>query len=122
GMTGTAFIVGIQTNVSWKVRGSATASNMFMRSMGSALGVAFLGGVLNNIIQKEINHHEHVDVSVNQVDAILDPDNMTNVSSETMAILQGGLLNGMQYVFICMGIIALVSMFIILWIPKQDFR
>src|SRR5699024_6511814 len=45
GMTGTAFIVGIQTNVSWKVRGSATASNMFMRSMGSALGVAFLGGV-----------------------------------------------------------------------------
>lgn len=122
GMTGTAFIVGIQTNVSWKVRGSATASNMFMRSMGSALGVAFLGGVLNNIIQKEINHHEHVDVSVDQVDAILDPDNMTKVSSETMAILQDGLLNGMQYVFICMGIIALVSMFIILWIPKQDFR
>ena len=54
GMTSTSFIVAIQTTVHWEIRGIATAMNMFMRSMGSALGVAFLGGILNNRIQQKL--------------------------------------------------------------------
>src|SRR5690625_1782678 len=43
GMTSTSFIVSIQTTVDWTIRGIATATNMFMRTIGSAVGVAFLG-------------------------------------------------------------------------------
>src|SRR5690625_6873139 len=62
GMTSTAFIVAIQTNVDWQVRGTATATNMFMRSIGSALGVAFLGVVLNTAINQQIYHDGVIDI------------------------------------------------------------
>ena len=47
GLARTVFIVGIQNNVQWKMRGVATASNMFMNILGNAMGAAVLGGVLN---------------------------------------------------------------------------
>ncbi|HEX5869456.1 MAG TPA: MDR family MFS transporter, partial [Longimicrobium sp.] len=47
GLSNTTFIVAIQTSVSWTQRGVATASNMLMRILGSALGAAVFGGVLN---------------------------------------------------------------------------
>src|SRR5699024_7003827 len=54
GMTNTAFIVAIQSTVGWRTRGIATAANMFMRTMGSALGAALLGGILNGRINTYI--------------------------------------------------------------------
>ena len=47
GLLSTASIVLIQDIVSWAQRGSATASNMFARNLGSTLGAAALGAVLN---------------------------------------------------------------------------
>src|SRR5699024_6580087 len=43
GTTTSVFIVSIQTEVDWGVRGIQTATKMFMRSIGSAIGVVFLG-------------------------------------------------------------------------------
>ncbi|WP_424135881.1 MDR family MFS transporter [Roseomonas chloroacetimidivorans] len=40
-------IVAVQESVGWSERGAATASNVFSRNLGSALGAAVLGGVLN---------------------------------------------------------------------------
>ncbi|TPG58122.1 MFS transporter [Roseomonas nepalensis] len=40
-------IVMVQESVGWSERGAATASNVFSRNLGSALGAAVLGGVLN---------------------------------------------------------------------------
>ena len=42
-----AIMVLIQESVGWAERGSATASNMFSRNLGSTLGATLLGGVLN---------------------------------------------------------------------------
>ncbi len=47
GLLSTASIVLIQDIVSWSQRGSATASNVFARNLGSTLGAAALGAVLN---------------------------------------------------------------------------
>ncbi len=47
GLLATTFVVAIQTSVPWNQRGVATASNMLMRILGSALGAALFGGVLN---------------------------------------------------------------------------
>ena len=48
GLTTTAFIVSIQSTVPWNTRGVATATNMFMRNVGSTVGAALLGGILNS--------------------------------------------------------------------------
>jgi MFS family permease len=47
GFFSTAAIVLIQDSVGWAERGAATASNLFARNLGSALGATILGGVLN---------------------------------------------------------------------------
>src|SRR5690625_497158 len=121
GMTSTAFIVAIQTNVDWQVRGVATATNMFMRSIGSALGVAFLGGVLNTAIKRKIEDANISDtLSIDAVDALLDQSEIATLSKKAVSVLQDGLLVGMQQIYICLGILALLSFLLIFWIPKQD--
>ena len=47
GFLSTSAIVIIQDSVGWADRGSATASNIFSRNLGSTLGATVLGGVLN---------------------------------------------------------------------------
>lgn len=47
GLLSTASIVLIQEIVSWSQRGSGTASNVFARNLGSTLGAAVFGAVLN---------------------------------------------------------------------------
>ena len=47
GLLSTAAVVMVQESVGWNERGAATASNVFSRNLGSALGAAVLGGVLN---------------------------------------------------------------------------
>ena len=121
GMTSTAFIVAIQTNVDWQVRGVATATNMFMRSIGSALGVAFLGGVLNTAIKRKIEDANISDtLSIDAVDALLDQSEIATLSKKAVSVLQDGLLVGMQQIYIWLGILALLSFLLIFWIPKQD--
>ena len=46
GLASIAFLVIVQDSVGWADRGSATASNMFARNPGSALGATMLGAVL----------------------------------------------------------------------------
>ncbi len=47
GFLSTSAIVIVQESVGWAERGSATASNIFSRNLGSTLGATVLGGVLN---------------------------------------------------------------------------
>ncbi|EUC00200.1 major facilitator superfamily MFS_1 [Rhizobium sp. CF080] len=47
GLLNISGLVIIQENVGWSERGSATASNVFSRNLGSTLGAALLGAVLS---------------------------------------------------------------------------
>lgn len=120
GMTSTSFIVAIQTTVHWEIRGIATATNMFMRSAGSALGVAFLGGILNNQINRNITEaNMGQTLSVDAVDQLLDHNGIVTISEASIHVLQNGLLSGLQYVYIGMGVLAILSFILILFIPKE---
>ncbi|MEZ4298141.1 MAG: MFS transporter [Polyangiaceae bacterium] len=48
GFANTALVIAVQTSVPWKERGVATASTMFFRTIGGALAVGVMGGVLNS--------------------------------------------------------------------------
>ncbi len=47
GMSSTTFLVSVQNEADFSMRGIATASTMFTRMLGSALGTALLGATLN---------------------------------------------------------------------------
>ncbi len=56
GFLSTAAIVLIQGSVGWAERGSATASNIFSRNLGSTLGATVFGGVLNLSLARHGGH------------------------------------------------------------------
>src|SRR5699024_8686119 len=81
GFTQTPFIVAIQSAVGWDMRGSATAANTFMRSLGSAIGAAFLGGLLNSRIQSTIIENKlENELSIDAVNHLLDPNKTAQYS------------------------------------------
>ena len=43
-------LIAAQSSVDWQERGVVTASNMFFRSLGSAVGVAVFGAVVNGTL------------------------------------------------------------------------
>jgi MFS family permease len=47
-------VVAAQTAVDWSRRGVATGANMFARSMGSAVGVAVFGAVVNSVVSSRL--------------------------------------------------------------------
>jgi EmrB/QacA subfamily drug resistance transporter len=47
GFASTAYIISIQNAVPWSLRGVATASNQFFRTIGGTIGVAVMGTILN---------------------------------------------------------------------------
>lgn len=121
GLTSTAFIVQIQSTVSWKERGSATASNTFMRSLGSAVGVALFGGILNNAINRQtIQSHGEEQLSVDDIDLLLHDGKMASLSKEAIHILQKGLSSGLQYIYIGIFILAIIALVCIYLLPKKE--
>lgn len=56
GFSSTAVIVGIQSVVGWSRRGVVTGANLFMRSIGSAVGVAVFGSIANTTLAHRFRH------------------------------------------------------------------
>ncbi|WDM03000.1 MFS transporter [Alicyclobacillus cycloheptanicus] len=52
GLSSTVQVISIQSSVAWAQRGIATGSNMFGRILGSTLGVAVLGAVVNGNLSR----------------------------------------------------------------------
>src|SRR5690625_4292769 len=121
GMATTSFVVGIQSHVNWEVRGIATATNMFMRSLGSAIGAAFLGGLLNNHIHQMIIERNMEDkVSVDTVNQLLDPIEAKQLTPEIMRLLKEGLSGGLHIVYTGLLLLAIISLLFIYLMPKDD--
>ncbi|KGP92091.1 MFS transporter [Pontibacillus chungwhensis BH030062] len=121
GMSTTSFIVSIQSTVDWKTRGIATASNMFMRSIGSAIGAAILGGVLNSVIQTTIEEKQLGEsVTLDTVNQLLDKEGRANLSSSTQVALKEALTLGLHQVYLGLLVLAVISLVLILFLPKGE--
>lgn len=119
GMSTTSFIVSIQSTVDWKTRGIATASNMFMRNIGSAIGAAVLGGVLNSVVHTTIQNKNMGDnISLQTVNQLLDADERASLSSSTQAALQEALTIGLHQVYVGLLGLAILSFLFIFFLPK----
>lgn len=120
GLTSTSFIVSIQSSVEWKIRGTATAVFTFMRSIGSAIGVALLGGILNSQIKRKIDERELNDtVSVDSINILLNESEHNSLSEEVIHTLKLGLTGGLSVIYISILLIAIVTFIILCFTPKH---
>lgn len=125
GFSTTTFIVSIQSSVPWRLRGAATASNTFMRLLGSALGVALLGGIINS----RMKHHLvsqgdaiQLEPSLDVVNLLLDPIGRQQFSDVERAILEEGISLSLSSIYVGVFILALISFALILYLPKKELE
>ncbi|AST94300.1 MULTISPECIES: MDR family MFS transporter [Sutcliffiella] len=121
GFSTTAFIVSIQSNVEWKQRGAATAANMFMRTLGSTVGAALLGGILNSKLQKHFQESGMADqLTVDSTTALMDEQSRQQLTDATKMVLQEGLTTSLNTVYFVVSLFAVVSFVLIILLPKKE--
>ncbi len=119
GLLTTTSTVMIQSSVDWTKRGSATASNIFSRLLGSTLGVAILGGVLNNALQRELSGSGIAGVTLDSVREVLQSHAAGHVDPKQFALLQHALDNGLHQAFIAVVAVSAVAFLITLFLPRR---
>ena len=68
----------VQDSVEWSMRGSATASIIFARSLGNTLGATVLGAILN----AGINHYASGDTAANLHDVLNQPTGLAELAAD----------------------------------------
>lgn len=110
GCLSTAAIVTVQSSVGWGERGVATASNIFSRNLGSTLGAAAFGGVLNVSLAHGGGH------------AAIDIDSIRHLLDHGAALadagLRAGLAHALHLTFFAMFVVAVLTFVITTFVPR----
>lgn len=123
GLTSTSFIVSVQSTVSWKQRGVATAAIMFMRNLGNTIGAALLGGILNLRLKEffqENGGNLARNVTVDSVNSLLNQSERSRLPKQIRELLQDGLTNSLHFVYYAVLLFALISFLLIFFLPKNN--
>ncbi|CAH0345907.1 MDR family MFS transporter [Bacillus sp. CECT 9360] len=122
GLTSTSFIVLIQSTVSWERRGIATASNMFMRNLGTTVGAALLGGIMNSGLQSYLdkNNHSGTKLTIDSANQLLNSEERAKLPAKAVEVLQDGLSYSLQNVYLIVLLFAVVSLLLLLLLPKKE--
>src|SRR5262249_194609 len=93
GQGSTAFVVAVQSAVPWTMRGVATSTTQLFRNLGGTVGVALLGALLNERLQRMLPP------GVSESAALLNPAAGEGVGESTVAALEAALAAALQPVF-----------------------
>src|SRR5206468_1292161 len=106
GLTLNPILVSVQSVVSWSRRGIATSLVQFARSLGAAVGVTALGGVLVTAMGPE---------AARSAGALLNPSGRTEISPAEAAPLAAGL----HGVYVVMLLVAIVGAYLASRLPAR---
>ncbi|AKQ65142.1 drug resistance transporter, EmrB/QacA family [Myxococcus hansupus] len=112
GFASTALLIAVQTSVGWELRGVATASNMFFRTIGGAIGVGLMGGVMVSQLLKDPT------VPISAANALMSPDHGQGLPAELVAKLSGALGTGLSINFWLMCAFTVAAFAAGLFFPK----
>jgi hypothetical protein len=112
GFANTALLIAVQTSVSWGERGIATASTMFFRTIGGALAVSVMGGVLNAALARSPS------VSEELASRVLSPEGVRGLQPALIDEVSGAIALGVGWIFWIVVGIAAVAFVTCLWFPE----
>ena len=119
GLLITTSTIRVQSSVDWSRRGSATASNVFARILGSTLGASILGAVMNFGIARA-SGSEGSAATFDTIRELLDPAGMETGTPAHQA-LQQILFSGLHLTFWAISFLALTTFLIGLLVPAREF-
>jgi EmrB/QacA subfamily drug resistance transporter len=110
----------VQAAVGWKMRGAATASTNFMRSMGQTIGIAVFGTIFNNAIVNYGKNHVTPGFGIKgDFNNLLNAETLKNLPGEVLNFIHKVLAHGLHLVFIAMFIFAILNIIITLFLPAH---
>jgi EmrB/QacA subfamily drug resistance transporter len=106
----------VQSKVDWSRRGSATASLVLTRNLGSTMGVALLGAILNFGLA-----HSPGGASIDTIRQLIDRSGAGSGAPPASAALLQGLFGGLSLTFWALAAIALATLVAVLFVPAEEF-
>jgi hypothetical protein len=94
GLTAAPTLIAAQSSVGWGERGMVTANNIFLRSLGSALGVAVFGAIANATVGADALQDGSIDA--------------------------GRLTSAVQHIFLGILIVAILMAVMVALLPRGD--
>ncbi|AVF34582.1 MDR family MFS transporter [Rahnella sikkimica] len=114
GLSNTTFLVSVQNNAEPAIRGIATASTLFTRMLGSAIGTAVLGATLNLNLQYRL---PQVNDPVQQ---LMEKTTRNAMESHHLAAMIESVAASLHWVFMVSAIISVLAVAAGLLIPAGD--
>ncbi|MGK3206048.1 MDR family MFS transporter [Amycolatopsis sp. MEPSY49] len=120
GMTSSPTLVAVQSVVGWDRRGVVTATNLFSRSLGSAVGAAVFGAIANATLASRFANPPaevagKLPPSVDATSLVLG----SHSDSPVATFVRGALAEATHYVFVGLLVVAVVSVVALLLMPRK---
>ena len=117
GLVTMAFVVSVQSAVTWNRRGVATASLQFIRSLGSAVGVAIMGAMMNAKIVSMLSGR--VADPLQATNALLDEKARSGLAPAIADQLQAAFDKGLHQTFLLIAAFGVLSLAVSFYFPKK---
>jgi EmrB/QacA subfamily drug resistance transporter len=108
GFCNTTFIVSVQAHASWRERGAATSTSMFMRMVGQSLGAAVSGAVLDWGLPRD---------AVGAVDRLLNLSERAEIPAMELTRLVNAVAGSLRNVYVMAALLALTTLLLMLRLP-----
>jgi EmrB/QacA subfamily drug resistance transporter len=104
-------VLSVQSAVSWRQRGVATASNQFFRTVGGTLGISLIGAIFNSSLTQALENIAGAP-SLDRANALLTDAGRETLSAAELLLLRAPLelaLNRVYLVTLCIAAVGLVA-------------
>ncbi len=110
----------VQSAVGWKMRGAATASNTFTRSIGQTVGVAIFGTIFNNAIINYVKTLPNNGSGGRNISQLIGTGDLSKVSPPVLKLVRETLAHSLHNVFILAFILGLATFLFTLFLPAHS--
>jgi EmrB/QacA subfamily drug resistance transporter len=122
GLAASPTVVAVQSTVDWDRRGVVTATNMFSRSLGSAVGAAVFGAIANATLADRFSHPPaemagHLPPTADATSLVL--GGHTGKQTATTNFVRGALFDATHHVFLGLGAVAALGVMALLLMPRH---
>jgi MFS family permease len=125
GLASTAFVLAVQNAVPWNLRGVATASTQFFRTIGGTVGIAVMGTILNiqmawrfpPIFAHFAAATARLPKNVAEANVLLTPDVRASLPPDFLYQLQSALAQSLFWVNVLMLVVAVLGLATMFLLP-----
>jgi EmrB/QacA subfamily drug resistance transporter len=110
----------VQSAVGWQMRGAATASNTFTRSIGQTVGIAVFGTIFNNsLITYGKEHSNGAWSGGGNISNILSSKAINKLPESAIDLIHNALAHGLHLVFILVFFIGVANLIVTFFLPSH---